>query len=310
MTMIRRRIVIGLVLALALVASACGSDDGSDTTAAAPLATTTVAPATTAAPTTVATTFDLVAAVAEYESTIPEGWMSIGDTTAFKDAMTAGDPVVIDVREVSEYEAGHVEGAINIPLRTLSENLDKIPTDQQVLIYCKSGWRAGLGTSSLRMLGYDNVLAYAPGWNGWTAAGEPESTDAVTAATFEVPTIEPELFDAVNGFLTTIPEGWLTAGDAAAVQDAIAADAAVIDIRSEGEYADGYIAPAVNITLRTITDNMDAIPTDTQAIAYCKSGWRASLSIPVFHVLGFDNVRGFSGSYLAWTEAGLPIETP
>ncbi|MCP3976454.1 MAG: hypothetical protein GY720_18360 [bacterium] len=308
MKILRRKTVTGLLVALALVAASCGGDDASDTTADAPLATTTEAPATTAAPTTVAT-FDLVAAVADYAATIPEGYMAVGDTTAFKDAVAASNALVIDVRETGEYAEGHILDAINIPLRTLGENLEMIPADTQVFVYCKSGWRAGLATSSLRMLGYDNVLAYPPGWNGWTAAGEEISTGTVAAAAYEVPEMAPEMYTAVNDFLTTLPEGWLTAGDVETVKAAIAAGSAVIDVRTPAEYAEGFIAPATNITLREIGNNVADIPTDTQVIAYCKSGWRVALSVPVFHILGFDNVRGFSGSYLAWTGAGEPIET-
>lgn len=98
-----------LVAALALVAAACGGDDETAETT----------PAETAAPTTVAapTTFDLVAAVDAYAAAIPEGFNAVGDITAFKDAMTAGGVLVIDVREAAEYAEGHIEGAINIPLR-------------------------------------------------------------------------------------------------------------------------------------------------------------------------------------------------
>ncbi len=51
------------------------------------------------------------------------------------------------------------------------------------------------------------------------------------------------------------------------------------------------------------------IPTDVQVVSYCKSGWRAALSLPVLHVLGVDNARGFSGSCAAWTAANEPVAT-
>ncbi len=51
------------------------------------------------------------------------------------------------------------------------------------------------------------------------------------------------------------------------------------------------------------------IPTDVNGIEYCKSGWRAALSLPILHLLEYDTFKGFSGSYLAWTEADLPIES-
>lgn len=313
--MTRRSGALGLILVLALVIGACGDDDtGSETTTTA-AATTTVAPSTTQAattteaPTTTVATFDLVEAVARYTTAIPEGWMAVGDVTAVKDAISAG-AYLIDVREVSEYEAGHIEGAVNIPLRTLTANLDLIPTDRQVFVYCKSGYRAGLATSALRILGYDNVLDFTASWNGWTGAGEPVSMDPVTGETFTAPDIEPELFAAVDEFVSTIPEGWLTAGDVEAVKAAIEAGAVLLDVRTPEEYAEGYLPGAINVTLREIPNLMAHIPTDSQVIVYCKSGYRASLAIPILHVLGFDTAKAFTGSYLAWTAAGEPVETP
>lgn len=324
MNMLRRMSMVGLVLAFGLIAAACGGSESTDTTegtvppletTAAP-AETTEAPAaeTTAAPeeTTTTTTeapFDLVAAVGEYESTIPEGWMNVGDVVAFKDAVESSGALVIDVREPSEYAEGHIPGSVNISLRTLAANVDKIPTDTQVFVYCKSGYRAGLAISSLRMMGYDNALSFSGSYDAWVEAGEEVTTDVVEADVVGEPGFAPELVAAVDEYLSTIPEGWLTAGDVDAVKAAIEAGAFLLDVRTPDEYAEGHIEGAVNIPLRTITANMDQIPTDTQVIVYCKSGFRASLSMPVLGVLGFDNVKAFTGSYAAWVDAGEPVVT-
>jgi rhodanese-related sulfurtransferase len=322
MNMLRRISVIGLLLAFGLLAAACGDGESTETTeGTVPPLETTAAPAATEAPaetteapaetttTTAAPVFDLVAAVGEYESTIPEGWMNVGDVVAFKDAVANSEALVIDVRQPSEYEEGHIPGAINIPLRELAANADKIPTDRQVFVYCKSGYRAGVAVSSLRMMGYDNALSFSGSWLAWTGADEEVSTDAVEAEVVGDPGFAPELVAAVDGFLSTIPDGWLTAGDVEAVKTAHEAGAFLLDIRTEGEYAEGYILDATNIPLRTLAANMADIPKDTQVIVYCKSGFRASLSVPVLHVLGFDNVKAFTGSYLAWTEAGEEVTT-
>ena len=323
MNMLRRISVIGLLLAFGLVAAACGDGESTETTEGTvpPLETTTAAPtteapaATTEAPAETTTTaapepeFDLVAAVLEYESTIPEGWMNVGDVVAFKDAVEASDALVIDVRQPSEYEEGHIPGAVNIPLRELAANVDKIPTDRQVFVYCKSGYRAGVAVSSLRMMGYDNALSFSGSWLAWTGAEEEVSTEAAEAEVVGDPGFEPELVAAVDGFLSTIPDGWLTAGDVEAVKTAHEAGTFLLDIRTPGEYAEGYILDATNIELRTLAANMDQIPKDKQVIVYCKSGFRASLSVPVLHVLGFDNVKAFTGSYKAWVEAGEEVTT-
>jgi len=49
----------------------------------------------------------------------------------------SGEAMVIDVRPSSEYEAGHIEGAVNIPLESLTERLSKLPKDQEIVAYCR-----------------------------------------------------------------------------------------------------------------------------------------------------------------------------
>lgn len=302
MDMLRRKSLIATLVAFVLVLAACGSDDSADTTVAQETTTTAVETTTTTE------AFDVEAAVATYAANIPEGWMAVSDITAFKDAVAASDALIIDVREPGEYAEGHIMDAVNIPLRTLGENVDKIPADRQVFVYCKSGWRAGIGVSSLAMMGYDNVLAFPPGWAGWTEAGEEVSMDVVDAEVVGAPDLQPEMVAAVTGFLSTIPEGWLTAGDAVAVEEALAAGAYALDVRSPEEFAEGHIPGAVNVPVRELGTTDVVYPTDVNIIHYCKSGWRAALSVPILHLLGNDNDTGFSGSWLAWTAADMPVE--
>jgi rhodanese-related sulfurtransferase len=321
MNMLRRMSLAALVLVLALIAASCGGGDETSgttegtvppletTTTAAVAETTTTAAAQETTTTEAVMAFDLVAAVGEYESTIPEGWMAVGDTEAFKDAVANSGALVIDVRQPEEYDAGHIPGAVNIPLRELAANVDKIPTDTQVFVYCASGFRAGLSISSLRMMGYDNALAYSGSYKAWTEAGEEISTEAAEAPVVGDPGFAPELVAAVNDYLSNIPDGYGTAGDVEAVKAAIEAGAFVLDVRTPDEYAEGHIEGAVNIPLRTITANMDQIPTDVTVIVHCKSGFRAALAMPVLGVLGFDNAKAFTGSYAAWVEAGEPVVT-
>lgn len=304
MTMLRRTSWLVLLLALLLVLAGCTTDTADTVAVDPPLAT--EAEATT---TTAVAAFDLEAAVIDYVSTIPEGWMSAGDLASFKEAVAVQDPFLLDVRQPGEYAEGHIPGAVNIPLRELGEHIDMIPTDRPVIVYCKSGWRAGIGVSSLAMMGFDNVKAFGGGWNAWSGAAEEVETEANEAEVVGDPGFEPELVAAVSEFLATIPDGWLGAGDAQAVSDAVDNGAFVIDVREPGEFAEGHIPGAVNIPVRSIgTADVD-VPTDQPIIEYCKSGYRASLALPVLHLLGYDLTKGFSGSWLAWTEAGMPIES-
>ena len=153
----------------------------------------------------------------------------------FKDGVEASGALVVDVRETSEYEEGHIPGAVNIPLRTVTQNLDKIPTDRPVYIYCKSGFRAAQALSALGLVGYNNVLSYRPGWDGWTEAGEEVSAENAIAEVVGAPDIEPELLAAVDGYMSTIPEGFDAAGDAAKFLEAADAGSFVLDVRTAAE---------------------------------------------------------------------------
>jgi rhodanese-related sulfurtransferase len=296
--------LIGLTLIMAMISAGCSSGDDAAATTTAATATTVVEAATT----TVA--FDLNASVDEYLSAIPEGFYAVGDVDVFKEGVEASGALVIDVRTASEYEDGHIPGAVNIPLRTVAANLDKIPTDRQVYVYCQSGFRAGQALSSLGMLGYDNVLSYKPGWAGWTDAGQEVSTETAEADVVGAPEIEPALLSAVDGYLSTIPEGFLSAGDAAKIQEATDAGAFLLDVRTAGEYADGYIEGATNIDLRNIAKEIDGVPTDANVITYCGSGHRSAMAVAALHVLAADNVTGYGGSYDSLVEGGLPVTTP
>lgn len=297
--------LIGLTLIMAMISAGCSSGDDAATTTA-PATATTVEQATT----TTAVAFDLNASVDEYLSSIPEGFYAVGDIDVFKEGVEASGALVIDVRETTEYAEGHIPGAVNIPIRTLAQNLDKVPTDRQVYVYCRTGFRAGQALSSLGMLGYDNVLSYKPGWVAWEEAGEEISTDVVEAEIVGAPEIEPVLLEAVDGFLSTIPDGYLSAGDPAKMQEATDAGAFLLDVRTAGEYADGYIEGATNLDLRDIAKGIDGVPTDANVITYCGSGHRSAMAVAALHVLAADNVTGYGGSYDSLVEGGLPVTTP
>jgi len=252
--------------------------------------------------------FDAVATVGAYLSEIPEGWMSVGNAEAMVEMLENASPYLIDVRTAAEYEAGHIPGAVNIPLRTLADNLDQVPTDENVVVYCASGHRAGMATSTLRALGYDNVKAFPGGWNAWSAAEGEVETEANEPGTFEMGDVAPEMIAASAEFLNNIPEGFYAVGDVEAFKGAMDAGAFVIDVRQPDEYEAGHIPGAINIPLRELGDNVDQIPTDVPVFVYCQSGWRAALATGALHNMGYENVRSFPPSFAGWEAAGEEIE--
>ncbi len=85
-------------------------------------------------------------------------------------ARKAGDRVVVDVREPHEYAAGHVPGAVNLPLSSFDPAA--LPSDKPVVLVCQSGRRSSLALKMARDAGRADVTHYAPGTVGWAARGE------------------------------------------------------------------------------------------------------------------------------------------
>lgn len=115
---------------------------------------------------------DLKAAVDRALTSIPAGYYKIDDVEGLKHLQADSHALLVDVREPSEYQAGHIPTAINLPLRSLAQHLDQIVRDRPVVLYCSTGYRSAMGVVTLHLLGYDNVQGFPPSLSGWKAAGE------------------------------------------------------------------------------------------------------------------------------------------
>jgi len=110
----------------------------------------------------------------------PEG-ASISGAELLSRMDSAGAPLVLDVRSVREYAAGHVPGAINIPYRNLSKRLAEVRPHAKdgVVVYCERGPRARVAEATLRQAGFDEILHLKGDMAGWRRAGFPIDRPAV-----------------------------------------------------------------------------------------------------------------------------------
>ena len=88
-------------------------------------------------------------------------------------AAGADAPFVLDVRSAEEYVTGHVPGAVNIPHDQLAARLDEVPKDKAVLLYCRSGKRAGIAGQVLADNGYQRLQHLEGDMAGWIEKGRP-----------------------------------------------------------------------------------------------------------------------------------------
>ena len=79
----------------------------------------------------------------------------------------------LDVRTPEEYAAGHVPGAVNIPVGRLAKRLNAVPHDKQVYVYCEAGGRAARAGKLLAGRGFSNIEVVPASMRGWRNAGYP-----------------------------------------------------------------------------------------------------------------------------------------
>ncbi len=98
------------------------------------------------------------------------------------------DLLLIDVREHSEYEAGHIKGAHLVPRGIIEaaadpaypKHLPELATarDRQIVVYCATSGRSAMAAAVLQMMGFKNVLNMEGGYARWEADGMPQVHEA------------------------------------------------------------------------------------------------------------------------------------
>ena len=84
-----------------------------------------------------------------------------------------GKAKLIDVREESEWAAGHVRGAQHLGKGIIERDIEKKIPDKnaEIILYCGGGYRSALSADALQRMGYANVASMAGGWRAWQEAG-------------------------------------------------------------------------------------------------------------------------------------------
>lgn len=83
---------------------------------------------------------------------------------------------LIDVREDSEWQAGHAQDATHIGKGVIERDIEKEILDKnaELILYCGGGYRSALAADALQKMGYTNVYSMAGGWRAWKEAKGPE----------------------------------------------------------------------------------------------------------------------------------------
>ncbi len=81
--------------------------------------------------------------------------------------------LLLDIRTAAEFQAGHIRGAQWLPRGNLEFSIQELTTDPEtrIVLYCRTGGRSALGVTSLKGIGYNNVVDLEDGFEAWLNAG-------------------------------------------------------------------------------------------------------------------------------------------
>jgi hydroxyacylglutathione hydrolase len=189
------------------------------------------------------------------------------------DAALADGAVIVDARDVQAFAAGHVTGALNVPVDgRMAETVGMvIDPDQKVVLMAEQGEEQEAAVRLVR-IGFDGAVGYVADPTAYML----ERQDRVQRASRVEPTAVPEM-------------------DLEDVQ--------FLDIRNPGELENGTIPGTTNLPLAQLRRRLDELDKDAPVLLHCAGGWRSSVGASLLRAHGFRDVSDILGGYAGYEAA-------
>ena len=221
--------------------------------------------------------------------------------------------VILDSRTPEEHHSNTIPQAVSAPGGELALHISALAPDPEatIVVHCAGRTRSIIGARTLQRMGYNNVFDLRNGTMAWRMAGlELEyGSDRL-----ELPEPTPEGLEAAEAFAARVvaEDGvqMLNVGDLEALmQQAESKNVYLIDVRTEGEYAEAHIpgfqwSPGGQAVQRT--DDLAAVK-NGHVVFVCDGRVRASISASWYRQMGFPNVYAVDGGTTAWQASGRPL---
>ncbi|HSG14834.1 MAG TPA: rhodanese-like domain-containing protein, partial [Anaerolineae bacterium] len=117
-----------------------------------------------------------------FETSAIEAWAAAGHElqcydgvrpSQIADQVRDGRAVILDVRNQTEWDEGHIPGAQHVMLGYLAERAAEIAPDRRIVVQCQTGARSAIGASLLQAQGFPDVVNLMGGIRDWQLAGLP-----------------------------------------------------------------------------------------------------------------------------------------
>jgi hydroxyacylglutathione hydrolase len=201
------------------------------------------------------------------------------DVDEFASLAAEPDVMVIDARAMEAWAAGHVQGAINLPA---DEHFPMwlgsvVDPEARILLIAEDQHALADAVRHAYRIGYDHLVGYLHGgMAAWKQAGR----------------------EVAHSELVTVHQLAERFGRE---------DLTVLDVRTAGERAGGYIPGSVHIPANQIAQRTGELDARMPVVTYCGTGYRAGVAASLLRRAGFQRAGAVPGSYRAWTAAGLEV---
>lgn len=259
-----------------------------------------------------------------------------------KDQTQKDKYTILDVRTKEEFNSGHLDSAVLIPVDELEARFGELDKNKPVIVYCRSGRRSAQAAAILVSKGFFMVYDMTGGINAWTGKGYPlyvESADGVSSEIISQPAGQASGWDSSqpsgqhSGDSASVGETSASAGDVSFDTDstgenldtvkvryitadelnakaANGKDIIILDVRSEDSYAVKHIKGAINIPYTDFEGRTGELDSSKEIIIYCSNN-DCGLSANAATMLsnsGFKNVFALKGGIESWKDKGYPVE--
>ncbi len=259
-----------------------------------------------------------------YFANMPADVYKIGEKEFIAKVKANESMFILDIRQPDVYAKGHIKGAVNAPWGTaISDNLEKLPKDKTIMVYCYTGQTAGQAVALLNMAGF-NAKSVNLGWDLGIAKveGVAEVTETKANSFSATSSVNPEIKSVVASYLkgldavkgTTYANYKISEADAKALLDKKDPSVVFVSVRKAEDFAKGHIEGAINVPFgKGMEQKFNTLPKGKKLIVYCYTGQTAGQTVAGLRLLGYDAVSMNGGTGMpsnapaGWVNKGYPL---
>ena len=219
--------------------------------------------------------------------------------------------IILDVRTKEEFDSGHLDSAVLIPVDDLGARYGEIIKNKPVIIYCKSGIRSAKAAVILVNNGFSTVYDMTGGIDAWKSKGYPVIVENTASGTTEAANVTQESGNstAANDTPDVTEINYITADELNSKLNK-SEGIIILDVRSEDSYMVKHIKNAINIPYTELGGRSGELDSSKEIVVYCSNNdcGLSKNAVLLLIKAGFKNVLALEGGIESWQAKGYLVE--